>query len=468
MRKIISRVFLSSLLLLAVFLLLAVGTIDVTPPGKLPEIKNTYNFIDNLELPSGIGQPLRAGWASVNITPEKPLNMAGYGPRPEFSSVHDSLFARVVVLDNGTFSTAIISPDIIMFPKMVRKQLKGKLREAGIDIDFLYFTATHTHSSFGNFDPSPAGEIIFGDFDEKNTVFLMKKLTEAVASAKKRSLPVTIAFRKIDARGLVHNRLSENGLTDGWLRVIYLKNDKDETALITAFSGHPVNLNSDIAALSRDYPGVLVDALEQTPDVDFAMFCAGMVGSHNIRLDMPKGYEKAKKAGELLGEKVITAMRNVQFHEDSLLRGMDIPVGLPPSQIRIAKNLRIRDWLFRAAFGPLEANVLALQIGDILLLGMPCDFSGEISMDNLFDAFAAQHGEKLFITSFNGNYIGYITADQHYLESNHDEVRIMNWVGPYKGEYFTEITKKLITRFSQPGMPKTTSVSEGSSKEAGH
>ncbi len=456
MRKIIFRVFLSFLLLLAVFLVLVIGVIDVTPLNDLPEVKNTMKSIDDRSIPSGKGHALGAGWAKANITPYKPLNMAGYGRQPEFTSVHDSLFARVVVLGNGTFSAAVISLDMIMFPKTIRKQLKRKLEEAGIDIDFLYFTATHTHSSFGNFDPSPAGEIIFGDYDEKNALFLMEKLTGAIASAKRKLLPVTIAFQKIDARGLAYNRLAGKGRKDGWLRVIYLKNEKGETALITAFSGHPVNLDSDIPALSRDYPGVLVDALEKVQDVDFAMFCAGMVGSHNIKLDMPKGYERAEKAGKLLSEKVFAAMGNMPFHKDSLLRGIDVRVGLPPSQMRIAKNLRIRDWLFRVAFGPLEADVQALQIGDILLLGMPCDFSGEISMDNLFDTFTEKHGEKLFITSFNGNYIGYITADRHYPESDHDEVRIMNWVGPYKGQYFAEIVRKLVVKFStgQPHDPE--------------
>ena len=465
MRKTVFRVFLTLLLLVAGFLFLAIGAIDVTPLNKIPEVKKTYTSIDSLHLTSGKGGPLRAGWAKVNITPAKPLNMAGYGPRPKFTSVHDSLFARVILLNNGNYSAAIISLDLIMFPKPVRKNLSRALKEAGLPVDFLFLSATHTHSGFGNFDPSPAGELIFGDYDEKNTLFLMEKIVDAVQAAHSRLSPVTIAFQKIDARELVYNRLApKKGKTDGWLRVIRFRNDHEKQAILISFSGHPVNLTTDVAELSRDYPGVLADNLEKDASVDFAMFTAGMVGSHNIKLDMPKGYEKTTKTGRLLADRIIAKSGNAIFHTGSILRGADIRVLMPPSQMRIAKNLRIRDWLFRKAFGPLEADVLALRIGDILLLGMPCDFSGELSVNNLLDRYAGNYGKKLFITSFNGNYIGYITEDAHYLDSDHDEVRIMNWVGPYKGEYFTTVTKKLIERFGEGDQPAASETISSSAK----
>ena len=90
----------------------------------------------------------------------------------------------------------------------------------------------------------------------------------------------TIGFEKIDANKLVINRLAgEKGAKDPFLRVISLKKENGQKAVIASFAGHAVNLDADIWEISRDYPGVLVDDLEKENDIDFAMFCAGMVGS---------------------------------------------------------------------------------------------------------------------------------------------------------------------------------------------
>jgi len=45
---------------------------------------------------------LHAGTAKVDITPKKPVNMAGYGNRKGLSKdVHDPLSARIVVFENN-------------------------------------------------------------------------------------------------------------------------------------------------------------------------------------------------------------------------------------------------------------------------------------------------------------------------------------------------------------------------------
>jgi neutral ceramidase len=59
---------------------------------------------------------------------------------------------------------------------------------------------------------------------------------------------------------------------------------------------------------------------------------------------------------------------------------------------------------------------------------------------------AESHDQKLFITSFNGQYVGYITYDEYYGHSEQEEVMAMNWVGPYYGDYFSQITKKILSK----------------------
>jgi len=435
-------------IIMLLFLLVSLAPIDETPLDRLDEVEATYSKLDSLTFQRNQGDGvLRAGWSTINITPQIPIHMAGYGPRGPYQSVMDSLYAKVFVLSNGTIQAAIISVDLLMFPRSVKYLVYHELEKYGYTKNNIFLAATHTHNGFGNWDKSMAGEFLFGKFDDENVHYLTNQIVSGVLQAKNRMSTVDIGFRKIDARELVINRLAgDNGTVDPYIRVVSFKQEKGNKALLISYSGHAVNLDADIWILSRDYPGVVVDALEQKDSIDFVMFTAGMVGSHNIKLDIRKGPERIKVTGDLLSHKIIAVQDSFTYGNKTQLAGVDVEINLPPSQLRITRHLRLRDWVFRALMGPLQANIKVLEIGDILLIGMPCDYSGELSVNNQMDQFAAAHGKKLFITSFNGNYVGYITEDNHYYTCDHDEVKVLNWVGPNKGMYFTEIIKKIISR----------------------
>ena len=424
----------------------AIAPVDFTPLHQQSAVKQTYQRMETVAIHSSEGSDvIKAGWASVNITPETPINMAGYGPRGPYTSVLDSLYTRTIVFDNGIEEVVIITIDLILFPGLIKDAIQDSLFNYGFSPNEIFLNATHTHNGFGNWEKSIAGKFIFGDFDKENMNFLIHRILEGVQIARKNRSPVKIGFEKIDAHELVANRLTkEKGTKDPYLRVISIKNKKGLKAVIASFSGHPVNLDADIWEISRDYPGVLVDDLEKENTVEFAMFCAGMVGSHSIDIDLPKGPERIRKIGQVLSSKIKNRLDSMEYMNYSTLVGLDVTIDMPPSQLRITPELRIRDWLFSALLKPLQANIKLLEIGDVLLIGMPCDYSGELSINNHLDQFASDYGKELFITSFNGNYIGYITEDSHYTTCNHDEVKTLNWVGPYKGEYFTSLIKLLI------------------------
>lgn len=431
------------------FVVAAIGPIDDTPLSHFKEVQTTYARINKTAISfSTTHDSLRAGWSMANITPAHAIDMAGYGPRGPYTAVHDSLKARVVVLDHGDKKCAIISVDLIMFPRHVRKKIYTSLAKFGFTPADIYLAATHTHSGFGNFEPSFGGSLIFGKYDEEIVDTLVQQITGALQHAMSKLVSVEVGFLKINAQHLVQNRLDANGATDPFIRVVSLKDTAGQQAMIVSFAAHAVNMDADSWELSGDYPGALIDDLEEDPQVDFAMFAAGDVASHSIRLDMPKGPEKVKKIGRLLSSKILHSIRNIEYKRVSRLSSADIPIDMPPAQLRISKHLMVRDWLYRWAFGPLSADIKFMEIGDILLVGMPCDYSGELATNYHLDSLATAGGHKLMITSFNGNYVGYITDDRHYANGHHDEVTTMNWVGPHKGIYFTNIIMKGIEIFA--------------------
>ena len=407
---------------------------------SLIEDLNFSNFPDSSKRTG-----LKVGWCAVNITPTKPINLAGYGPRGPYQTVNDSLFSRVILFDDGQKEAVIISLDLLMFPRYIKERLETELGQLGFDQDAIYLTATHTHHGFGNWEKSLGGQFAFGNFIQKQSEILVQQIVSAVLKARKQKRPSLLGFRKLDANELVSNRLAPvDGKIDPYLRMLQIKNEVGEQALLVTYAGHATNLDADTWLLSGDYPGILVDNLEQSSSVDFAMFCAGMVGSHNIKIDIDKGQERIDKIGRRLASKILDSQNGIDLDSLNALDFYDLHIELPPSQMRISKHFHLRDWIFSTLLGPLKANVKILKIGDVLFVGMPCDYSGELATNNRLDELADEKNMHLIITSFNGNYVGYITEDAHYNTSAHDEVRVMNWVGPHMGKHFTDIIKKII------------------------
>src|SRR4051812_37299478 len=74
---------------------------------------------------SSDGGTFEAGAAQVEISPPYPVVAAGYGPsRPDVSSTHHPLYARAVVLREGSLSFAMVSADVLLIPDEVAREVR--------------------------------------------------------------------------------------------------------------------------------------------------------------------------------------------------------------------------------------------------------------------------------------------------------------------------------------------------------
>ena len=91
---------------------------------------------------------LHAGTAKVDITPKKPVNMAGYGGRKGLSKdVHDPLSARIVVFENNGKRLVLVSTDLIGFYSGTAEPMrKAILGEFQLEPSELFLSAIHTHA----------------------------------------------------------------------------------------------------------------------------------------------------------------------------------------------------------------------------------------------------------------------------------------------------------------------------------
>ena len=426
------------LILLAIAL---VGHIDNTPLTSSEFYNNTMHRLDTFKSVTHLPKTkLRAGWAKVNITPRSPMPMAGYAPRDHFDSIHDSVYVRILAIDNGGIRCFIISADMLIFPPALKNKI---LREKNAS-RFLYFCATHAHSSLGAWDNSIIGNLILGSYKEPWLDSLTRKIHSAMDLAAAHLKPATINYFEADASEYVENRLDpERGLVDGMIRGFKIIREDGSKGLMVTYSAHPTNISHLSRALSGDYPSSLV-RLAENRDFDFAMFASGTIGSHRVKGISESEFVMCDTLAAKLYKKVTTA--RLTPIKDSTVSTSVIQIDYGPSQLHVLQNYKARDWAFRVLFRKLSGDIRYLKIGNIILLGTPCDFSGEIFVSEKLGQMAEKQGEKLLITSLNGDYVGYITYDDYYGHSEQEEVMAMNWVGPFYGSYYSAIIKKIIER----------------------
>ena len=439
------RVLAIILILLSFF----IGLFDQTHYSKMPFYKGMLQDINTLSVKSSQGDSsFQVGWAKANITPHFPVKLVGYRPRGPHTGVHDSLFVNVMVVDNGHLQSAIISIDLLIFPPLLRKELTKRLPNIGWTIEQTYLSATHTHTGFGGWDDSPVGGILMGGYQPEVIDLLCNQILTALQEADRKKTSSKLSYIEISVPNLIENRLDKASNSDSLIRVIQVEQKGGQKGLFLSFSAHATNINKSIHQLSGDYPSEWIKQLEENEEIDFAFYCAGMVGSHRSKQTKQQDFEKTRYLGKRLADLTLAQLNKAQpIAAPAQIMLTRLPIQLPDSQMRLAKYLKIYDWAFDWLMGELEAEISILQLGNLVLLGMPCDFSGELYIDHQLESSFTEKGLQPLITSFNGFYVGYITADEHQDVKSKEEVRIMSWVGPHKGAYFSEIIKKLANKW---------------------
>jgi hypothetical protein len=389
---------------------------------------------------------LRAGWAKVNITPPEPAYLAGYGiSRGQYTAVHDSTFLRVIYLAQGSQQAAIVGADLAVFPPRVVAALPRHLPDDGPSVAELYFTATHTHHGAGGWADHPAGRLLAGPFSAKEVERLAQAVAQALAQARAQARPAQVGFASMAAPAFVHHRLVTGRPVDDRLHLLKIRQLAGPEALVVAYQAHATCNVPHLAELSRDYPGYLVDALEQSPARPFALFAAGAVASHAPHLaNQPEGYGLAQGLGEGLAALARSCADTLATQPVDGLGCWQIPVSFGPAQLRVSQGWRVRSWAFDALLGQRELFIKVLKIGKLTLIGLPADYSGELRRE--LDQRLPPGTGPLLITSFNGGYTGYLTPDHYYDTLVAPEIREMNWVGPGKGEMTQQLLEAILRK----------------------
>ncbi len=221
----------------------------------------------------------RAASVKVDITPDSPQWLLGYGAR-QSTGINDRIFHRVVLLDDGTTQFALVSSDICLVSPVEYEKMAAALeKRTGIKPNNFWWSATHTHSAPEVGPPGLAVAFLGDRYTHKvepaYTEMVERKLLEAVEEARRKLEPATlgsawgVAYANInrrarDVEGETFLGLNPDGPSDRRLGLIRLdKANGSPIALIANYPIHGTVLGGRNMLISGDAPGIVSEYVEQ-------------------------------------------------------------------------------------------------------------------------------------------------------------------------------------------------------------
>ncbi len=393
----------------------------------------------------------QAGWSVRSITPPIGTPMAGFGARQGRPStgVHDEIFVKALAVGDSTDFAAIVGSDMLIVPENVADAVRARVAErTPLTPNEILFNASHNHSGPGAFGPGYVSKAFNGAYDPKIVELLTTAFTEAIVEAHASLKPAKVAHGAVDAPEYIRNRTRKENPVDSELDYMLIEREDGERCFLVRYSAHPTILSDENMEFTGEYPGFLMRHLTEKTGAE-AIYLAGAVGSMSHRApEAEDRFERARAMGAALGEKILETVGETPVFEESVDVGsIGVPIELPPLQLRLNKNWRLSKFFLPALGVDTDGWMQVVRIGNVALVGTPADYCGEISLT--LRSWAEERFGDMWVLSFNGDYVGYISPDAFYYDKEEDgtfgyERGVMSWIGPHQEAYTVFLIKHAI------------------------
>lgn len=414
---------------------------------------------------------LRAGAAAVDLTPQQfPLNMPGGFSANLAQRAHDPLHARALVLDDGTTKLAMVVVDNLgVAPEVLEEAKTIASQQTGIPADHMLICSTHTHSApqsnaTDGSEPEMAYRKLLVDGLAKSIVQAHAALQPASLGTASQPLPDEVFNRRwflkpgkmplnpFGKQDLVKMNPGTSpdvldrpaGPTDPDLTVISVQNARRKPlALFANYSLHYVG-GVGPAEISADYFGEFSRLMPARlrADHDFtAMMSNGTSGDINnipflVNRPPREPYEQIRIVAQKAADTAWLAQQKIAQHQSAVRLGMlqrevelkyrrptDEQVAdakivlaaateeeikrLPPLAQHYARNvIKAAERLEQT----LMVKLQAIQIGDLVVCGIPFETFVEIGMEL---KETSPFPQTMVIGLANGRY-GYLPTPEHH------------------------------------------------------
>jgi hypothetical protein len=225
---------------------------------------------------------LTVGIARTDLTPYWGVELTGWGYYMNrcWKSVHDSLKATAVVVDDGASQAVVIALDLMVIDEAFAARTRQQISKwIGLPAQSVLLTCSHTHNA-----PAAGGLLGVGECDPFYEQWASHQAATAAILAWQSREPATLSVNTTRVSDLTYNRTRPGGVVDQTLTIAAFKRDDGSPlAILVNFGAHPtVTTELRPWAVSRDIPGKVCDYLEEHYPEAIAMYLQGACGDVNF------------------------------------------------------------------------------------------------------------------------------------------------------------------------------------------
>lgn len=393
---------------------------------SIPVVVVIVLLISFMHPEKGITNPestMKAGASKVNITPEVPIPMSGYGNRSEpFTEVHDSLYAAALVFSDGFAKAAIITADLIGFSHDFCIATIPKIAAAtGIKEDFILISANHNHGGPVNktYTEQVSPEI------ETYVAVLQQKIVNAVIDANRQLQPTSIGMgtgtckmninrRARFADGTIWLGRNPDGPCDHEVAVLRVDDmNQKPIAILVNWPCHGTVSGQENKQITGDWPGAAARFVEKAFNgMVIVPVTAGASADINPIYGPGNNFSEIDAIGMLVGEEVVRVAKTIETQSNGNIDAQKLTI-----KAKGKKTLPNRSPNQKLESADVvEINIAAMKIGPVVFCGVSGELMTEIGMRIKAES---PYKHTMIITHCNGS-SGYLCTNQSYPEGGYE------------------------------------------------
>ncbi len=419
--------------------------------------------------------PWKVGVASVVITPDVDIPMAGYASRtgPSEGKVQD-LFAKALSIEDAAGAKlVVVTMDLIGVPRDLRLNLERRLKEThGLPREALLLNASHTHCGpsfrvWGGFadDDTPADSpgVKYGQQ-------LEEKVFTLIGAALKDSAPARLVYSHARAGFAMNRRLPTasgysnspypDGPVDHDVPVLSALDAAGKLrAMLFGYACHATTLG--FQQFCGDYPGYAQEYLQADHPGATALFLNGCSGDQN---PYPRReLEYAKRHGRALAMAVETALsvvppRALEGPLHAAFAEIDLAYSTPPSRVEFEQRLTGKDKFLaahaRRMLAKLEKDgvlpstypfpVQVVHFGEDLVLTA---LGGETTVDYSLRLKRELSGKAaVWVAGYSNDVMGYIPSRRVREEGGYEAGDAMRYSTIHPSPWAPELEEQIVAK----------------------
>ena len=303
--------------------------------------------------PASASPALNIGVAEIDITPDEPIRLTGYGNRVEpASDVRQRLWARALAFGDGRRAAVLITADLIGVPGSLSDGVAKRLSDAGIERAAFAISATHTHTGpsltgvlpyIFNSPVTPPQQAAVDRYTTRLAALLEKVARSALADRR----PSQLAWTQGRA-GFAANRrvvkdgkwtgfgITPDGAVDHDLPMLTVRStDGALRAVLVSYACHATTLEGRDNFIHGDWPGVARELIQKRHPGAIAFIAIGTGADANPNPrggGLPDVERNAETVAAEVDRLLATSSRPIRSLPEGRFRYIDLPLAASPDR----------------------------------------------------------------------------------------------------------------------------------------